>query len=933
MTEPQTHGYDPAGVEARSYAAWEAAGYFRSDPAGPGAPFAIVIPPPNVTGSLHMGHALNNTLQDILVRWRRMQGHRALWMPGTDHAGIATQNVVEKQLLRQGQTRDGLGREAFVARVWRWREESGGTIIGQLKRLGASCDWAREAFTMDPPRARAVLEAFVRLWEDGLLYRAERLVNWCPRCRTALADLEVEYEERDGHLWYIRYPYADDPAGGLVVATTRPETMLGDTAVAVHPEDPRYRGAVGRDAILPVVGRRIPVIGDAYVAMDFGTGALKVTPAHDPNDFEIGDRHGLRRVNAFNPDGTIAAAFLVDAAGRPLDNARAARYVGVDRAEVRGLIVEDLRADGLLVKVEPHRHAVGQCYRCATAIEPYLTPQWFVRTGPLAAPAIRAVEEGRTRFVPRQWENTYFEWMRNIRDWCISRQIWWGHQIPAWYCRACEEERLQVGAGGGLTVLPGAQPLVARARPAACPGCGGADLVQDQDVLDTWFSSALWPFSTLGWPDRTPELAAFYPTSVLVTGFDIIFFWVARMMMMGLRCMDEVPFRDVVIHGLVLDEEGRKQSKTRGNVVDPLDLIGRYGADALRMALASQAAQGRDVRVSDQRVEGYRHFANKVWNAYRFVAGHLPPAPDAGPVKDGGPAAEGPWDAVALDPLDRWILARLDGVITEVTDALESYRFDEAARGIYDFIWHAYCDWYLETAKVRLQAPDEAGRAVVRRVLAAVLEAALRLLHPLMPFLSEEIWLRLPRDGAKDPSIMVAPWPKPLGLPPRDAAEAAAVDALMAITGAVRTIRAEMNFPPGQELPLVVVRTEDPAHVAAVRDLGHYLRRLARVGAAEAGPDVAPPRPAGTHTVGSGAVYVPLTQAHLEKERDRLRKEIGKGEAELAKIERKLASDGFVAKAPPDVVAGVRADRDQRAAALGRQREHLSHVEGALAVG
>ncbi len=921
MTEPLTHGYDPAGVEARHYAAWEAAGSFGADPLSPAPPFCIVIPPPNVTGSLHMGHALNNTLQDILVRWRRMQGHNTLWMPGTDHAGIATQNVVERQLLREGKTRDSLGREAFVARVWEWREASGGTIIGQLKRLGASCDWAREAFTMDEPRARAVREAFVRLWGDGLLYRAERLVNWCPRCRTALADLEVEYEERDGQLWHIRYPYAGDPSGGLVVATTRPETMLGDTAVAVNPDDPRYAAAVGREVILPVVGRRLPVIADPYVAMDFGTGALKVTPAHDPNDFEIGERHHLRRVNALQPDGTISPAFLVDAAGQPLANARAARYVGLDRVEARKLLVEDLRADGLLVRAEPYRHAVGHCYRCATAIEPFLTPQWFVRAGPLAEPAIRAVEEGRTRFVPRQWENTYFEWMRNIRDWCISRQIWWGHQIPAWYCRACEADQLVAGAGGALAVRPGARPLVARERPAACPRCGGADLAQDPDVLDTWFSSALWPFSTLGWPERTPELRAFYPTAVLVTAYDIIFFWVARMMMMGLKCMGEVPFRDVVIHGLVLDEEGQKQSKTRGNVVDPLDLIARFGADALRMTLASQAAQGRDVRVSEQRVEGYRHFCNKVWNAYRFVAGHL----------EGKALALEPCDGLALDPMDRWILARLDAAITGVTEALEAYRFDEAARAVYDFIWHEYCDWYLETAKVHLQdAGDPTGQAVVRRVLVTALENALRLLHPMMPFLSEEVWQRLPHEG---PSAMVAAWPKPLRVTPPAAPELEVAEAFMAITSAVRTIRAEMNIPLSQELPRVVVRSADRAHLAAAAELGPYLRRLARVAAVEAGPEAVPPRPAGTQALGSAAVHVPLTQAHLERERDRLRKEIAKAEAQQGKIEKKLATPGFTVKAPPEVVAAVRAGRDAGAAALARLREHLAHVEAALAGG
>ncbi|MFN3476220.1 MAG: valine--tRNA ligase, partial [Candidatus Methylomirabilales bacterium] len=742
-----TKGYTPQGVEERWYAFWEEKGYFQADEDSPKPPYCIVIPPPNITGSLHMGHALNNTLQDVLIRFKRMEGRNVLWVPGTDHAGIATQNIIERQLREEGLTREQLGREAFLQRVWRWKEEAVGIIIAQLKRLGASCDWRRECFTMDEARKRAVLEVFVRLFEDGLLYRAERLVNWCPRCETALADIEVIHEETEGSLWFIRYPFADDPQKGLVVATTRPETMLADTAVAVNPEDERYRAFVGKRVLLPLVGRRLPVIADPYVSQAFGTGALKVTPGHDPNDFEIGRRHHLMSINAFSTKASLTEAFLIDEEGRHLENPRAARYVGKDRYEVRRMVLQDLREEGLLVKEEPHRLALGSCYRCQTTIEPYLTPQWFIRMRPLAEPAVKAVEEGRVRIIPPQWEKNYFDWMNNIRDWCISRQIWWGHRIPAWYCLRCDQAHLPWVEGLSepgervYFIRPEAHPIVAKEKPSTCPRCGGAELIQDPDVLDTWFSSALWPFSTLGWPEKTKALQVFYPTSCLVTSFDILFFWVARMIMMGLKFMGDVPFKDVYIHALVRDAEGQKMSKSKGNVIDPLDMIDRYGADALRFTLVALAAQGRDIRLSEERFEGYRHFCNKLWNAYRFVAMHLgsrqPPA-----------ISFQPSDLPKLRLADRWVLSRLQGTIAEVTGALEGYRFNEAASAIYQFIWHEYCDWYLEVVKPSLQpSADTEEKDRLRSVLAWVLEVSLRLLHPFMPFITEEIWQRLPHHG------------------------------------------------------------------------------------------------------------------------------------------------------------------------------------------
>jgi valyl-tRNA synthetase len=927
---PHEGQYDPRPVEQRWYRVWEEAGYFHADEESASPPYCIVIPPPNITGSLHMGHALNNTLQDILIRWRRMQGYNALWMPGTDHAGIATQNVVERQLAEEGRTRYQIGREAFIERVWQWKAESGGTIIRQLKHLGASCDWAREAFTMDPPRSRAVLEVFVRLFEDGLLYRAERLVNWCPRCQTALADIEVEHEEQEGRLWYIRYPFADDPGGGLVVATTRPETMLGDMAVAVHPEDDRYRNAVSRTVLLPVVGRRLPVIADGAVAKDFGTGAIKVTPAHDQNDYEIGARHNLGDpIKAFTETGAISGAFLVDDARRPMQNARAQRYVQADRYEARRMILQDLRADGLLVKEEPYRHAVGRCYRCQTVIEPFLTPQWFVRVKPLAEPAIRAVEEGRVRIVPEQWERNYFDWMHNIRDWCISRQIWWGHQIPAWYCLACDAANIVktahavgfVEEGGAppeptretYMFLPDARPIVAREKPKACPRCGGADLVQDPDVLDTWFSSALWPFSTLGWPERTKALQVFYPTSVLVTGFDILFFWVARMTMMGLKFLGEIPFHQVYIHALVRDAEGQKMSKSRGNVIDPLVVIDKYGADAFRFTLAALAAQGRDIRLSEERIEGYRYFCNKLWNAYRFLAPHL---------ARGTPLPAGTLPT-PVDLADRWILSRLQEVVAAVTEALETFHFNEAASALYQFVWHEYCDWYLEMAKRRLTEGDGPGAEAARAVLTYVLAEILLLLHPIMPFITEEIWQRLPHEGR---TIMRAPWPEP-DPARRDPEATAAVELVMDLVRAVRNLRSEVNIPAAAWLT-VICRSRDAGQEAVLRATEGSVRALGRIREFRVGTGEGKPPAAAATVVRGMDVYVPLTGLiDFTAEIARLRKEVEKVDRELARVRGKLENPAFRAKAPAEVVEKETGVARELGEVRGKLLEHLALLE------
>ncbi|HYX92103.1 MAG TPA: valine--tRNA ligase, partial [Myxococcaceae bacterium] len=740
--------YDPTDVEPRWYGFWTERDYFRADPSSAKPPYSIVLPPPNVTGSLHLGHALTATLQDILIRWKRMSGHECLWLPGMDHAGIATQMVVERELQKsEGKSRHDLGRTAFLERVWQWKEKYGARIGEQHKVLGASLDWSRERFTMDPGLSPAVREVFVRLYEEGLIYRAQRLINWCPSCRTALSDLEVEHEEQQGSLWHIAYPVKGSDRR-LVVATTRPETMLGDTAVAIHPDDPRYAGLAGQTAILPLVEREIPIIADPQlVNMEFGTGVVKVTPAHDFNDYETGLRHRLPMVSIF------------DEAART--NANAGPFAGLDRLEARRRVLEALAERGLLVKEEPHALSVGTCQRCGTVVEPMLSPQWFVKIEPLAKPAIAAVEEGRTHFVPESWTQVYFHWMRHIHDWCISRQIWWGHQIPAWYCRACSPD---------LRDLSRVRPIVAREQPARCEECGGGELVQDPDVLDTWFSSALWPFSTLGWPKDTPELRTFYPTSVMETGHDIIFFWVARMMMMGLHFMGEVPFRTVYLHAMVRDEKGEKMSKVKGNVIDPLDVVRgapaeqlppairnkfpqgmpAFGADALRFTLAALTQQGRDIKLSLDRVAGYKAFVNKLWNAARFALMNL------GDFRaDDTPIEERP-----LSLADRWIVSRLDRAIAETQLALDEFRFSDGASVLYQFLWYELCDWYIELSKIALNAGDATARDAARATLVFSLDHVLRLLHPFMPFVTEEIWQKLPMQRDWE-SIMIAQYPTP----------------------------------------------------------------------------------------------------------------------------------------------------------------------------
>jgi valyl-tRNA synthetase len=856
MAEVLDKVYDPKRIEAKWYTYWEEAGLFTARADGARPPYCIVIPPPNITGSLHMGHALNNTLQDILIRFKRMQGFDALWMPGTDHAGIATQNVVERMLVAEKLDRHAVGREAFIRRVWQWKEESGGVIIKQLKRLGCSCDWSRERFTMDEGLSWAVREVFVRLYEEGLIYKGDYIINWCPRCQTALADLEVEHEPRDGNLYFIRYRRADRE-GHLTVATTRPETLLGDTAVAVHPEDKRYLGFHGATLLLPVLGRKIPVITDPHVSLEFGTGALKITPAHDFHDFEIARQHDLPAVKAIDEQG-----MMTEAAGK---------YQGLDRFACRNKILKDLKADGLLEKVEPYHLVLGHCYRCKTVVEPLISKQWFVAVKPLADNAIQAVEEKRTRLIPESWEKSYFDWMLNIRDWCISRQIWWGHRIPAWDCPGC------------------GQVSVSREDLAACPHCGSSQLTQETDVLDTWFSSALWPFSTLGWPEETPELRLFYPTTVLVTAFDILFFWVARMMMMGLHFMKDVPFHEVYIHALVRDPEGQKMSKSKGNVIDPLDLMDQYGTDAFRFSLAAFAAMGRDIRLSEERIAGYRNFANKVWNACRFTFMNL---------EGFDPAA--PPDALPPTTVEAWIMSRLQQVAKETAAALDSYDFDQAANNLYQFIWHEFCDWYLELIKPQLyEAPDPETRRHCQRVLVEVLSGILRLLHPFMPFITEEIWHKLP--GAAG-SIMAAPYPAADDRLLNPGAEEEMRLVMDTIT-AIRNLRGEMNVPPASQVDVSLYCAE----VQPLEMLNRHQRSvqlLAKLRELSCNPDSGPPAAAAKAVVDQVEIYMPLAGVIDFAEEDRrLAREMDKIAKELSQAQRKLSNEDFIAKAKPEVVA------------------------------
>ncbi len=874
-TPPLPKVYDPSPTEAKWYDLWTDQGWFHADVGSDAPPYSIVIPPPNITGSLHMGHALNNTLQDILARWKRMEGHNVLWMFGTDHAGIATQNVVEQQLAAEGTDRHSLGREAFVERVWAWREESGGMIVEQLKRLGASCDWDRERFTMDEGLSRAVREVFVRLWEEGLIYRDYYIINWCPRCLTALSDLEVDYHEIVGHLYHIRYPMADGPEH-LTIATTRPETMLGDTAVAVHPEDERYRHLIGKSAVLPLAGRPLLIIADEHVDPELGTGALKVTPAHDPHDFEIGLRHGLDQVKAMDERAHM------DVPGLP--------YHGQERFAARERIVEDLRAQGLLDKVEDHRHAVGHCYRCQTIVEPTLSLQWFVRMKPLAEPAIEAVKDGRIRIIPKGWEKTYFEWMYNIKDWCISRQIWWGHRIPAWLCASC----------GNYTVSR--EDAV-----EACGECASGEITQETDVLDTWFSSALWPFSTMGWPDSTDELRLFYPTNVLVTGFDILFFWVARMIMMGLKFMGEVPFHDVYIHALIRDERGEKMSKSKGNVIDPLDMMGRYGTDALRFTLAALAAHGRDIKLSERVIAGYRNFANKLWNATRFVLMHLNDFEPEAPVEEPSELA------------DRWILSRLNRLVITTREALGTYKVNEACQAIYQFVWHEFCDWYLELVKPRLAAGG-ATRRVAQEHLVRVLDTTVRLLHPFMPYLTEEIWQHLP--GTDGPAMLARfPTASEAAIDPDVEADMAV---LIEVVAAIRTVRGEMNLRPRRTVD-VSIRPAEESAAALYREHADSITDLARVGTLTVDPEASKPEGAAVSIVDGAEIYIVLAEAvAVAEECKRLEKELNKVRRERTMVETKLAKEDYLTKAPEAIVAK---DKGRHAALVEKEARLESSID------
>jgi valyl-tRNA synthetase len=869
--------YQPTDAEARWYAFWEKGGYFTAHAASDKPSFTIVIPPPNVTGSLHIGHAFTLTLQDVVVRWKRMCGHDALWLPGLDHAGIATQLVVERQLAQEGKRKEDLGREAFERRVWTWKEQSGGAILGQFRGMGYSVDWTRERFTLDPMLSRAVREAFVCLWEQGLVYRGDYIVNWCPRCVTALSDLEVEAEPEPGSLWHIRYPGADG-GEGVVVATTRPETLLGDTAVAVHPEDERYRGLVGRSVVLPVLRRPIPVVADAFVDRAFGTGAVKLTPAHDPNDFLAAQRLGLSSVTIMDERGVL--------------NENAGPYAGQDRFEARKGIVRQLEAEGLLVETTPHAVPLGRCQRCHTIVEPRLSRQWFVRMKPLAEPAIQAVADGRIAFLPEKYANQYFGWMNNIRDWCVSRQLWWGHRIPAWSCAACGEL------------------IVAREDPAACPKCGGGPLAQESDVLDTWFSSGLFPFSTMGWPAATSDLARYYPNDVMMTGFDILFFWVARMIMLGMRFTGQVPFRTVFINGLVRDERGQKMSKLKGNVVDPLSVIREHGADALRFTLCALAAPGTDPSFGVSRLLGYKAFVNKLWNASRFVLINLE-----------GERAPG-YDRAALPLASRWILSRLQGVAEASSAALAGFRFDQAANDLYHFVWDEVCDWFIEVSKADLAAPERAPAA--RAVLLEVLDAALRLLHPIVPFVTEEIWQRLPHEG---PSLSVAPYPRP-DPAKRDAAAEEQMGRLVRIVTAIRTVRAGYEVEPRKRIRASVVASAEQdrafvlSHAGLIRDLAR-LESLEVVARADDAPRTI------RQPVDALELRVPMEGLFdLAAERARLAKERARLEAERLSLQARLDNPRFAERAKPEVVDEARRRTDGLTLRLGQIERVLGKLEG-----
>ncbi len=853
MAKDLAKQYDPKDVEDRIYKFWLDGKYFHAKCDPEKKPYTIVIPPPNITGQLHMGHALDNTLQDILIRYRRMQGYDALWLPGTDHASIATEAKIVEAMRKEGITKEDIGREGFLKRAWEWKEKFGGRIIEQLKKMGSSCDWDRERFTMDEGCSKAVKEVFVNLYNKGLIYRGERIVNWCPHCLTSISDAEVEYEDQAGHFWHLRYPFKDG-SGYLELATTRPETMLGDTAVAVNPNDERYKDIVGKTLILPIVHREIPVIADDYVEMDFGTGCVKITPAHDPNDFEVGLRHNLEVIDTFTDDAHIKPEW--------------GKYAGMDRMEARKAIVEDLEKEGAIVKIEDYSHNVGVCYRCHSSIEPKVSKQWFVKMEPLAKPAIDCVKNGEVKFVPERFDKTYYHWMENIKDWCISRQLWWGHRIPAWYCDDCGEV------------------VVSKETPTVCPKCGCTHLTQDPDTLDTWFSSALWPFSTLGWPDKTPELAHYFPTSTLVTGYDIIFFWVARMIFSSVENMHERPFDTVFIHGIVRDAQGRKMSKSLGNGIDPLIVIDEYGADALRFTLATGNSPGNDMRFSDEKVGASRNFANKLWNAARFILMNLGEDEKAPHIPD----------ELALE--DKWILSLFNKLTKEVTDNLDKFELGIAVQKLYDFIWDVFCDWYIEISKIRLNSGDEKAAQTARDMLVYIMSNTLKLLHPFMPFITEEIWQTLPHDGE---SIMISEWPVY-----KDeynfSVEEQEMDRIMEAVRAIRNRRAEMNVPPSKKAKYYIAT----AHKDTFEKAGIFMQRLASCSEAEIG-DSFEIDDAVCIVTTDAKIYIPLGElVDFEKEIARLNKEKEKVLKDLEFIDKKLNNENFVAKAPKTVVDGQR---------------------------
>ena len=857
MSKELAKAYEPKEVEDRIYDFWMKGKYFHAEVDPKKKPYTIVIPPPNITGQLHLGHAMDETLQDTLIRWRRMQGYSALWLPGTDHASIATEAKIVEAMRKEGITKEEIGREKFLERAWAWKDQYGGRIVEQLKKLGSSCDWDRLRFTMDEGCNKAVNHVFKKLYDKGLIYRGERIINWCPHCKTSISDAEVVFEEKEGSFWHLRYPLSDG-SGYIELATTRPETMLGDTAVAVHPDDERYKALVGKTVILPLVNKEIPIIADSYVEQDFGTGVVKITPAHDPNDFEVGLRHNLPVINVMDDGGVI--------------NGNGGKYAGMPALEARKQIVKDLDEAGFLIKIEPIKHNVGTCYRCGTVVEPRVSTQWFVKMEPLAKPAIDAVKDGDIRFIPERMDKVYYNWMENIKDWCISRQLWWGHQIPAWYCECGET-------------------IVSETVPTVCPKCGGTHLTRDPDTLDTWFSSALWPFSTLGWPDNTEELKYFYPTNTLVTGYDIIFFWVARMIFSGLEHMGEVPFNTVFFHGLIRDAQGRKMSKSLGNGVDPLDVISVYGADALRFTLVTGNSPGNDLRFSEEKVSASRNFANKIWNAARFILMNI----------------EGKDIDCALPKKlytsDKWILNRFNNVTAAVTENLEKFELGMAVSKLYDFIWDDFCDWYIELAKIRMNGADEESADSARRVLVWTMSNTLKLLHPFMPYITEEIWQTLPHDGE---ALIVAKWPEyneALSFPQ----EAKNLENVMALIRAIRTRRNEMNVPPSKKAHIYI----DTAHPAPYEEASEFIARLAYGSKVEIGTgfDV---QGAVTAVTDDAKALLPMDDlVDKAAETARLNKELANAQKQLDTVKAKLANEKFTSKAPQNVIDGVKANGEK----------------------